>query len=144
MLKNLFFVALAAAVAVGIGYADQSTSNVVINAGRTQANNGKQMYMNYCAPCHGADGKGNGPVSGALKSPPDNLTLLSRNNGGTYPAVHVEAVLRFGTKNSAHGTTQMPVWGPVFDRMDPNSGQTNENVLRISNLSEYLESIQAK
>jgi mono/diheme cytochrome c family protein len=144
MLKNLFFVALAAAVAVGIGYADQTAGNVVVPVKKTQANDGKQMYVNYCAPCHGVDGRGNGPVSDALKTPPVNLTLLSRNNGGTFPAMHVQAVLEFGTKNSAHGTTQMPVWGPVLDKMDPNGNGPNVGVLRISNLGKYLESIQAK
>jgi mono/diheme cytochrome c family protein len=144
MLKNLFFVAFAAAIAVGIGYADQTAGNVVVPVKKTQANDGKQMYRSYCAPCHGVDGKGNGPVSDALKTPPADLTLLSRNNGGTFPMMHVQAVLQFGTKNSAHGTTQMPIWGPVLGNMDSNSTQANQGVLRISNLSKYIESIQAK
>jgi mono/diheme cytochrome c family protein len=144
MLKNLFLIAFAAVVAVGIGYADQSTANVVVPVNKTRANDGKQMYVNYCAPCHGVDGKGNGPVSEALKIPPTNLTLLSRNNGGKYPAMHVEAILQFGTENSAHGTSKMPVWGPVLDKMEPNGTGPNVGVLRISNLSNYLEAIQAK
>jgi mono/diheme cytochrome c family protein len=144
MLKNLFFVAFAAAVAVGIGYADQSKSNVVVPVKKTQANDGKQMYMSYCAPCHGSDGKGNGPVAPALKSQPTNLTFLSRDNGGKYPEMHVQAVLQFGSENSSHGTAQMPVWGPVLVKMDPNSTQGNLSTLRINNLSKYLESLQAK
>ncbi len=144
MLKNLFFVALAAAVAVGVGYADQTAGTVVVPVKRTQANDGKQMYASYCAPCHGVDGRGNGPVSNALKTPPTNLTLLSRNNGGAFPVMHVQAVLQFGAQESAHGTNQMPVWGPVLGKMDPNGIQANEGVLRISNLSKYLESIQTK
>jgi mono/diheme cytochrome c family protein len=144
MLKNLFFVALAAAAAVGIGYADQSSGNVVVPVNRTPANDGKQMYVSYCAPCHGVEGKGNGPVSGALKTRPVNLTLLSRNNGGTFPVMHVQSILQFGATNPAHGTAQMPVWGPVLGNMDANSIQANEGLLRISNLSKYLETIQAK
>jgi hypothetical protein len=38
----------------------------------------------------------------------------------------------------------MPVWGPVLGNMDANSIQANEGLLRISNLSKYLETIQAK
>ena len=144
MLKNLFFVALAAAAAVGVGYADQSSGNVVVPVNRTPANDGKQMYVSYCAPCHGVEGKGNGPVSGALKTRPVNLTLLSRNNGGKFPVMHVQSILQFGATNPAHGTAQMPVWGPVLGKMVPNGNGPNVGVLRISNLSNYLETIQAK
>ncbi len=144
MLKNLFYLATAAAIAVGIGYADQSTARVVIPAGRTQANNGKQMYVSYCAPCHGVDGKGHGSVAPALKRQPADLSALSSNNGGKFPEQHFVAVLQFGTSNSAHGTAEMPVWGPVLGKMDPGSTQSEMKSLRISNLTRYLESIQAK
>lgn len=144
MLKSLFFTTLAAAVAVGIGYADQSTGKVVVPAGKTPANDGKQMYMSYCASCHGEYGKGNGPVAPALKKQPADLSVLSKNNGGKFPSAHVAAVLEFGAENSAHGNSDMPVWGPVLGKMDPANPQLNMKALRISNLSRYLESIQQK
>jgi mono/diheme cytochrome c family protein len=31
---------------------------------------GKGMFTSYCAACHGAEGKGNGPAAEALKTPP--------------------------------------------------------------------------
>ncbi len=31
---------------------------------------GKSEYQSSCAPCHGKDGKGNGPVSAELKNGP--------------------------------------------------------------------------
>ena len=48
---------------------------------------GKDMYMSYCAVCHGTDGQGGGPAASALKVPPTDLTLLSKTNGGKYPAL---------------------------------------------------------
>jgi len=36
----------------------------------------------------------------------------------------------------------MPVWGPILGKMDKANSQQKQ--LRISNLSRYLESIQAK
>ena len=145
MLRNLFFAALALAVAAGIGYANQSTSRkVVIPVSKTSATNGKQMYVNYCAPCHGVDGRGQGPVAAALKKQPANLALLSKNNGGKFPSTHIMSVLEFGAANSSHGTAEMPVWGPMLGKMDTTIAEPNVRVLRISNLSQYVQSLQAK
>lgn len=142
MLKRLILMSLAAAVAVGMGYAQQSETKVVIPVKRTSPTSGKQMYTNYCAPCHGMDGKGNGPTAPALKVPPTDLTVLSRNNNGKFPDVHVAAVLRFGPDIPAHGSALMPVWGPILGKMDRINPQDRQ--LRISNLIRYLESIQEK
>jgi mono/diheme cytochrome c family protein len=142
MLKNLLIFSLAAVLAVGAGYADQANSKVVIPLKPTAPVSGKQMYTNYCAPCHGVDGTGNGPVATALKQPPVDLTVLSKNNGGKFPSSHIVAVLQYGTQIPSHGTAQMPVWGPVLGKMDKAS--TQESQLRISNLSRFLQTIQTR
>jgi mono/diheme cytochrome c family protein len=142
MLKNLLFVFLAATVAAGIEYANAATASVVVQTPRTAATNGKQMYGSYCASCHGVDGKGAGPAAVALKVRPSDLTVLSKNNGGKFPAAHVISVLQFGAENSAHGTAEMPVWGPVLGGMNQTAPELR--TLRVSNLSRYLESLQAK
>jgi mono/diheme cytochrome c family protein len=144
MFKSLFSTALAAAIAVGIAYANQPAGKVVIPASKTPANNGKQMYTSYCASCHGEYGKGNGPVAPALKHQPTDLSVLSKNNGGKFPWSHVTAVLDFGTETSAHGTAAMPVWGPILGKMDPTDPYVNMRELRISNLSRYIETLQRK
>ncbi|MGB7547040.1 MAG: c-type cytochrome [Terracidiphilus sp.] len=142
MLKRLLLVALAAVVAAGTVYADQTQNKVVIPVKRTSPSSGKQMYADYCAPCHGMDGKGHGPAANALKTPPTDLTLLSRKNDGKFPDTHIVAVLQFGPDIPAHGSAEMPVWGPILGKMD--RVNTQDRQLRISNLSRYLESIQAK
>jgi mono/diheme cytochrome c family protein len=143
-MKNLVFTALAATVAVGIVYADQSQagSKTVVPMSQTSASSGKQMFTSYCASCHGVDGKGNGPVAGSLKKQPADLTVLSKNNGGKFPSEHVMAVLEFGAKEGAHGTSQMPVWGPALSKID--ASQSHLGTLRMSNLTKYIESIQVK
>ena len=142
MLKRLLLASLAAAVAAGISLAAQPSSTVKIPIGNEPANNGQQMYTNYCAPCHGVNGQGHGPVAASLRVQPTDLTQLSRANHGKYPAAHVSSVLQFGAQAPAHGTADMPVWGPIFAKM--NVGNPQAKMLRISNLSRYLESIQAR
>ena len=145
MVRNIFFAAFAVSLLAGIGYANQSTSRtVVIPVSKTSATSGKQMYVNYCAPCHGVDGRGQGPVAAALKKQPTDLALLSKNNGGKFPATHIMSVLEFGAANPSHGAAEMPVWGPMLDRMDNTSAENNVSLLRIGNLSRYLQSLQAK
>ena len=34
---------------------------------QTSPTSGKEMFTQYCAPCHGVDGKGNGPAASAMK-----------------------------------------------------------------------------
>ena len=108
----------------------------------TSPSSGKEMFMSYCAPCHGKDAKGDGPASAALKQAPANLTQLAKLNGGKYPTDKVTSVLRGQAHLMAHGDQEMPVWGPVFWRM---SGGREEIVqMRIANLNRYIESLQEK
>jgi len=141
MLQRFVLVPMSAALAAGVGYA-QSNTNTPTTLQQTSAANGKQMFVSYCASCHGANGKGDGPVAASLKMPPPDLTMLSKNNHGEFPDRHILAVLENGTGVPSHGTAEMPVWGPLLARLD----RANPDVkhLRISNLTAYLKSIQAK
>ncbi|MDR3737483.1 MAG: cytochrome c [Terracidiphilus sp.] len=142
MLKRLLLTTVAVAFAIGMGYADQSRSKITIPVTKTSPTSGHEMYANYCAPCHGTDGRGKGPAAAALKVPPTDLTVLSRNNHGKFPDTHVVSVMQFGTGVQAHGSENMPIWGPILGHMSANNAQDKQ--LRISNLSRYLQSIQAK
>jgi mono/diheme cytochrome c family protein len=108
----------------------------------TSAASGKEMFTSYCAVCHGSDGKGGGPAASALKTPPADLTMLSKNNGGKYPAMKVSSVLRGTSDLTAHGSKDMPVWGPLFSSMS--GGHESEVQQRVANLTHYIESLQAK
>jgi mono/diheme cytochrome c family protein len=104
---------------------------------------GKQMFRDYCAACHGMEGKGDGPVARFLRTPPADLGALARHNGGKYPADKVTATLRLGTDSGAHGTSDMPTWGPLFRGQDKKAGLGFAEV-RLHNLTEYVKSLQQK
>lgn len=144
---RFFFPVLAAVMAACIGAAAQQNRKMTMAVDKVPATDGRQCFMNYCASCHGSDGRGNGPVASSLKVPPNDLTQLSKNNDGKYPARRIAAVLQFGLSAPAHGTALMPVWGPVFDKMDRSSSPastSSPSFLRVNNLNEYIRGMQAK
>jgi len=108
----------------------------------TSPASGKEMFTTYCAVCHGTDGKGGGPAASALKVPPADLTALSKNNGGKFPALKVSASICGEGDVPAHGTKDMPVWGSLFWNMS--HGHEGEVQQRVANLTHYVESLQAK
>jgi len=105
------------------------------------AASGSEMFHSYCAPCHGADGMGNGPAASALKKAPANLTLLDQKNGGKFPALSVQNTIKGEAGTAAHGSRDMPVWGDIFKDM---RGGTIMGELRVKNLTDYIETLQAK
>lgn len=107
----------------------------------TSPGSGEEMFNTYCAVCHGKTGKGDGPAASEFKIPPANLTLLSLNNNGKFPADHVAETIRTGPRDAkAHGSKDMPVWGTLFASLG-DSTQVNQ---RIHNLTGYIETLQAK
>jgi mono/diheme cytochrome c family protein len=103
---------------------------------------GKEMFESYCAVCHGKDAKGDGPAASALKVPPPNLTELAKKNGGKFPSAHVASVIRGQADLAAHGSKDMPVWGPLFSSIS--QGHEGQVQQRIANLVSYIESLQQK
>ena len=110
----------------------------------TSPSSGAEMYTAYCAACHGATGKGNGPVAVAMKSSPANLTLLAAKNNGKFPSAEVYTAIKgdTGALVAAHGTADMPVWGTMFNSMS--HSDPGEVHLRLANLVHYIESMQVK
>jgi mono/diheme cytochrome c family protein len=139
LVKASRFVAVVAAMlAVGYGMAQDKP----LDKAPKQASSGEHLYKQYCAACHGSDGRGMGPAASALRTPPANLTTLAKRHGGKFPYDYVESVLRFGLPIVAHGSSDMPTWGPIFGTLEGN----NEVVVkqRIKSLCEYLATLQEK
>jgi len=103
---------------------------------------GRLLFRAYCAACHGPDAKGGGPAASSLKTPPPDLTLISRRNGGSFPMVRVQKTISGeGVVTSPHGSREMPIWGPIFGQIAWDQDLGN---VRIYNLTKYIESLQQK
>ena len=109
---------------------------------------GANEYRKYCAQCHGVSGKGDGPVASELKTPPPDLTLLSKNNNGTFPYKSVFDSISGKNLIKSHGTREMPLYDLAL-AMPPQHGgggsvrkspyQVN---LEIKRITDYIKSIQ--
>jgi mono/diheme cytochrome c family protein len=140
-----YFACCVALILASVTFATSQEAKVEVKHGaapQTSPASGKEMFMSYCAACHGKDAKGDGPAAPALKAVPPDLTILAKRNGGKYPADKVTSILRGQTSLVSHGDQEMPVWGRVFWTMS----QGSEAIVteRIANLNRYLESLQAK
>lgn len=103
---------------------------------------GPDVYKAYCASCHGESGKGDGPAAPALKAPLPDLTTIAKRSGGRFSSVDVtEAITGVNKPIAAHGSPDMPVWGPVFRRLTPDEGL---RTVELTNLVKYIESMQQK
>jgi mono/diheme cytochrome c family protein len=101
------------------------------------------LYKHHCAACHGVDAKGGGPTAAVLKIAVPDLTAIYRRSKGKFTAAMIEKIISGETPvaTPAHGSRQMPIWGPVFSQVewDQNLGR-----IRTHNLAKYIESLQKK
>lgn len=106
---------------------------------------GETLYGNLCSSCHGAGGKGNGPVAGVMDRHVPDLTIIAAKNDGVFSHKGVENVIYGKTRVDSHGTIDMPAWGQQF--MYLRTGWTSfqrESYTRnrIHTLTKYIESLQ--
>ena len=104
---------------------------------------GKQMYLQYCGSCHGADGKGNGPVAKQLKIKATDLTLLRKKNKGVFPLDDVMATIDGRRIVKGHGERDMPVWGEVFlTEKEKKKYPELTSLLKAKIIAEYVATLQ--
>lgn len=117
---------------------------------QTSVGLGRVDYRDNCASCHGASGKGDGPLRSFLVQPPSDLTTIAQRNGGTFPREWMGEVIdgRWSGDGGPHGSREMPVWGQEFKARamtrPGDSAQTAEWSARhrIESLLKYLETVQ--
>ncbi len=117
---------------------------------QTSVGLGRADYKDNCASCHGAWGKGDGPLRSFLVQPPADLTTIAQRHGGKFPHELMWEVVdgRWSGDGGPHGSRDMPVWGQEFKaRAMTRPGDSRRTAEwsannRIVSLLKYLESIQ--
>jgi mono/diheme cytochrome c family protein len=97
------------------------------------------LFRTHCASCHGATGRGDGPLSVQLRRTPPDLTQFTRRNGGIFPSERVYRIVD-GRDVASHGDREMPVWGDVFKLGAAGSAVKD----RIDAIVRYLAGIQER
>jgi hypothetical protein len=78
----------------------------------------------------------------SLKNSPADLTRIAARNGGSCPLARIRRVISGAeARGTAHGTREMPVWGPIFSEVDRDQDLGG---VRIDNLARYLQNLQVK
>jgi mono/diheme cytochrome c family protein len=104
---------------------------------------GAYAFRTYCASCHGADGKGEGPMAANLRFRPPDLTLVAKRNGGTFPADRVHRIVDGRKPLAGHGGPDMPIWGDAFRGADTAFDEAQAKA-RIQSIVEHLRSLQQR
>ena len=145
--KHTEVIAIAAVVMIGAsGLASAAEKKLKVDLGKSE-------YMNSCAFCHGADGKGTGAINDLLKKSPTDLTTLAKNNNGVFPFDRAYAVIDGRAMVKGHGSRDMPAWGNRYSMDSMKAAEYYMDVpydadmyarARILSLIDYLNRMQVK
>jgi len=106
---------------------------------------GRAIYTENCAQCHGASGKGDGPWAVSLDPSPADLTQLSE--GGEFPRARVLSIIDGYDRTGLPGH-DMPEFGLLLEGetvpVDVGDGVLTPTPRPLAALMVYLESIQAE
>lgn len=108
---------------------------------------GRALFMQNCAVCHGEDAKGDGEMARSMAKPPKNLTLIEVRHGGTFPRAKIMSIIDGYARSDMSGPG-MPEFGALLEGdlvpFDSGDGVQTPTPRKLVALLEYLVSIQAK
>lgn len=99
---------------------------------------GRNLFLGYCASCHGVEGRGDGPVAPVMSVIMADLRTLEARKG-VFPRDWLKELIDGRTLRAAHGTLDMPVWGWQFRLVEESPAHADA---RIDALVDYLAEIQ--
>ncbi|MCH2094139.1 MAG: cytochrome c [Rhodobacteraceae bacterium] len=111
-----------------------------------QAQDGRSLYQANCAVCHGAGGRGDGPMARAMAKPPKDLTLIAVRHDNSFPRAKIMSIIDGYARSDMDGPG-MPEFGVMLEGdevpFDSGDGRQTPTPRKLVALLEYIESIQA-
>jgi mono/diheme cytochrome c family protein len=102
---------------------------------------GAALFRSYCASCHGAAAKGDGPLAANLRVAPADLTRVAKRNHGKFDAEKVRRAIDGRGPKEIHGGSDMPVWGDAFKRAGEGYSEAKVKE-RIDALVDHIATLQ--
>lgn len=106
---------------------------------------GRRLFAENCAACHGADARGGGELAAGLPETPPDLTTLAARHRGVFPRDYVMSTID-GYSRGQHGAQVMPEFGAgdlgpvvIIEDGDGNGIPVPANLLA---LADYLATLQ--
>jgi mono/diheme cytochrome c family protein len=90
----------------------EASGSTATTGGASDVDAGKKIYLDRCALCHGASGKGDGTAAAGLNPKPRNHTDGSYMNGRTNDQL-IEVI--------RNGKGAMPAWGAILSDAEVHS-----------------------
>ncbi|PVA07503.1 cytochrome C [Thalassorhabdomicrobium marinisediminis] len=109
-----------------------------------EAPDGARFFAKNCVSCHGMSGRGDGPSSAGLDPKPTDLTLLARENGGSFPRARALSYI-YGDPEQGHLARVMPQFGGAMANDTVPiavDGVMTPTPRVLAGLLAYLESVQ--
>ncbi len=106
---------------------------------------GQDLFLRFCASCHGLSGTGDGPVAAALQIRPADLTRLRERYNDPLPLRQIIAAIDGRQPVRAHGDSAMPVWGEIIERdmRERKIGWPQATTIqRVRLIAEYIMTLQ--
>jgi len=135
-LRALPLVLVAAAAAIGV-------TACATQGGMQRPQTGAKIFAASCAACHGADARGNGPVSPFLNVRVPDLTAITVRHGGEFPADQIYQFIDGQGQEHPDETRHMPIWGYEFyGDSDDDAVAHRQASEKIDRVVAYLKSLQ--
>ncbi|RKF16346.1 cytochrome c [Roseovarius spongiae] len=129
-------------VMAGLG-AVAALAACVQSASMPEADEGRMLYAQNCAQCHGPQGRGDGPWARGMSPQPSDLTQLAE--GGQFPRARVLSTID-GYHRAQLPGQKMPEFGALLNGptvpVDVGDGAMTPTPRPLAALLAYLESIQ--
>ena len=121
-------------------------SSPTASAAEANSVDGRRLFAEHCAACHGKNAEGDGPSASELQTQPADLTKISERRGGVWPLLEVMSIIDGYTKRFVP-REGMPVIeklndGPLVS-FDTGNGFDTPVPANLIALANYLESIQS-